>query len=98
MDPRTNDDGERMRVGPDEPTDSDDEQNSIVLTDATPDGSREFRKERAVTTVPGGDRPTRASVEVDPRDLGRVDDRETREAYVTEVERLRETHDSDDPV
>jgi hypothetical protein len=91
-------DDDRVRVWLVERTYSDDEQNLIILTYATPDGTREFRKERALTSFSGGDRPTRASVEADPDNLGRVDDPETRERYVAEVERLRESHGPDDPV
>jgi hypothetical protein len=90
--------GERVRVWLGERTYSDDEQNVIILTYATPDGEREFRKERALTSFSGGDRPTTAAVEVDPDNLGSVDDPETREQYAAEVERLRERHDPDDAV
>jgi hypothetical protein len=89
---------DRVRVWLVERTYSDDEQNVIILTYATPDGEHEFRKERALTTFSGGDRPTTASVTVDPGNLGSVDDPETREQYAAEVERLRERHDPDDPV
>lgn len=89
---------EHVRVWLVERTYSDDEQNVIILTYATPDGTREFRKERALPSFSGGDRPTTASVTVDPDDLARVDDPETREGYAAEVERVRERHGPDDVV
>ncbi|MFC6903657.1 hypothetical protein [Halalkalicoccus tibetensis] len=87
-----------VRVWLVERTYSDDEQNVIVLTYATPDGRRDFRKERALPSFSGPGRETRASLEVDPGNLGYVDDPETREIYASEVERVRERHDPDDPV
>lgn len=93
------DDYDAVRVWLVERTYSDDEQNVIILTYATPDGEREFRKERALTSFSGGDRPTTAAaVEVDPDNLGSVGDPETRERYAAEVERVRERHDPDDAV
>lgn len=88
---------ERTRVWLVERTYSDDEQNIIILTYATPDGKRDFRKERALTTFTGGSE-TSVSVEVDPGNLGYVDDEETRARYATEVERVRERYGPDDTV
>lgn len=75
-----------------ERTYSDDEQNLIILIYATPDGEQYFRKERALTSFTDV-RDTTAAVTVDPDDLGRVDDPDTREQYATEARRMRENHD-----
>lgn len=89
---------ETVRVWLVERTYSDDEQNLIILTYATPDGERYFRKERALTSFSGPDRETSAALDVDPDNLGAVEDGETRLQYVAEVERVSERHDPDDPV
>jgi len=86
---------ESVRVWLVERTYGDDEQNMIILTYAAPDGRREFRKERALTSFTGDHRETPVSMVVDPDDLGSVDD-DRRERYVTEVERMREKHDPTD--
>lgn len=77
---------------------SDDEQNLIILTYATPDGTREYRKERALTSFTGDDRPTRASIEADPTDLARVTDPERRAWFSAEAARMAREHDPDDVV
>ena len=56
-----------------ERTYSDDEQNLIILTYATGDGARYFRKERALTSFTDV-RETTAAVDADPDNLGTVDD------------------------
>ncbi|MDS0283613.1 hypothetical protein [Haloarcula onubensis] len=84
---------ETVRVWLVERTYGDDEQNMIILTYATPDGRRDFRKERALTSYTGDHRETPVSMTVDPDNLGSVDDTETRERYATEAERMREKHD-----
>ena len=81
-----------------ERTYSDDEQNLIILTYATPDGERDFRKERALTSFTGDRRGTTAALTVDEDNLGHVADDETRERYATEVDRMRERYDPDDQV
>jgi len=83
---------ETVRVWLVERTYGDDEQNLIILTYATPDGHREFRKERALTSYTGDHRETPVSIPVDPDNLGGVDDAETRDRYATEVDRMREKH------
>ncbi|WP_262180794.1 hypothetical protein [Haloarcula laminariae] len=88
--------GESVRVWLVERTYGDDEQNMIILTYATPDGRREFRKERALTSYTGDHRETPVSMPVDPDNLGTVDDAATRERYVTEAERMREKHAPDE--
>jgi hypothetical protein len=88
----------RVRVWLVERTYSDDEQNLIVLTYATPEGDREFRKERALTSFTGDQRETTAALDVSPDDLGAVTDEETRRRYADEVERLRGTHGPDDAI
>jgi len=87
---------ETVRVWLVERTYGDDELNLIILTYATPDGQRDFRKERALTSYTGDHRETPVSMAVDPDNLGSVDDAETRERYATEVERMREKHAPDD--
>jgi hypothetical protein len=89
---------ETVRVWLVERTYSDDEQNLIILTYATPDGRRDYRKERALTSFTGDHRETTAAVDVSPTNLGTVDDPETRERYAAEVERVRERYDPDDAV
>lgn len=79
-----------------ERTYGDDEQNLIILTYATPDGTRDFRKERALTSFTGDHRETAVSLTVDPDNLGSVDEAATRDRYAAEVERMREQHDPDD--
>jgi hypothetical protein len=81
-----------------ERTYSDDEQNMIILTYATPDGTRDYRKERALTSFTGDHRETTAAVRVPPENLGTVEDPDLRERYAAEVARIRERHDPDDAV
>jgi hypothetical protein len=87
---------EGVRVWLVERTYGDDEQNMIILTYATPDGRRDFRKERALPSFTGAGRETTVSLRVDPSNLGTVDDEATRERYVVEVERMVEKHDAGD--
>jgi hypothetical protein len=89
---------ESVRVWLVERTYSDDEQNLIILTYATPDGSKEFRKERALTSFTGEARATTAALDVSPTNLGDVSDPETRERYAAEVARMAERHDPGDAV
>ena len=79
-----------------ERTYSDDEQNLIILTYATPDGRQDFRKERALTSFSGDHRETKVSLAVDPDNLGSVDDADTREQYSTEAARMAEEYEPDD--
>jgi hypothetical protein len=89
---------ETVRVWLVERTYSDDEQNLIILTYATPDGTRDYRKERALTSFTGDHRETTAAVAVSPSNLGTVSDPETREQYATEARRMRDRHDPDDAI
>jgi hypothetical protein len=89
---------ETVRVWLVERTYSDDEQNLIILTYATPDGRRDYRKERALTSFTGDHRETTAAVDVPPSNLGTVEDPETREQYAAEVARVRERYDPDDAI
>jgi len=89
---------EKVQVWLVERTYSDDEQNLIILTYATPDGTRDYRKERALTSFTGDHRETTAAVEVPPSNLGTVSDPETRERYAAEARRMRERHDPDDAI
>ena len=68
----------------------------ILLTYATPDGHRDFRKERALTSYTGDHRGTPVSMAVDPDNLGHVDDAGTRERYASGVERMQESHEPTD--
>lgn len=73
-----------------ERTYSDDEQNLIILTYATRDGRRYFRKERALTSF-SDDRETPVRMDVDPDNLGAVTDPDVRERYADEVKRVTES-------
>jgi hypothetical protein len=91
----TEESAETVRVWLVERTYGDDEQNMIILTYATPDGRRDFRKERALPSFTGPGRATQVSLQVEAGNLGTVDDAETRERYANEVERMTEKHDPD---
>jgi hypothetical protein len=86
-----------VRVWLVERTYSDDEQNLIILTYATPDGERYFRKERALTSF-SDVRDTTAAVDADPDNLGSVDDEALRAQYAAEATRMAEQHDPDDVI
>lgn len=88
---------DRVRVWLVERTYSDDEQNLIILTYATPDGRQYYRKERALTSFTDT-RETTAGTDVEPGNLGTVGNSERVEQYAAEAERMAETHDPDDPV
>ena len=88
---------ETVRVWLVERTYSDDEQNIIILVYATPDGSRYYRKERALVSF-SDRRDTTAAVDVDPESLGRVEADETRERYAAETRRVRSQYGPDDVV
>ncbi|RJT04759.1 MULTISPECIES: hypothetical protein [Halococcus] len=89
------DDG--VRVWLVERTYSDDEQNLIILTYATPDGGQYYRKERALTSFTDV-RDTTAAVNADSENLGSVDDTDLQEQYAAEAQRMQETHDPDDVI
>lgn len=78
-----------------ERTYSDDELNLVVLTYATPDGRRYFRKERALTSFSNAPE-TPVSVLVEPGNLGEVTKADTVEWYATEATRMSEQNDPDD--
>ncbi|RLM50252.1 hypothetical protein [Halorubrum sp. Atlit-28R] len=80
-----------------ERTYSDDEQNMVILTYATPDGERYFRKERALTSF-SDVRDTTAAVDAAPSNVGTVDDPDDRERYAAEAARMARTHDPDDVI
>ena len=86
---------ETVRMWLVERTYSDDEQNMVILTYATVDGKRYFRKERALTSF-SDVRDTTAAVDADPANIGEVDDPTDRERYATEAERMARVHDPDD--
>jgi len=91
-------DDEGIRVWLVERTYSDDEQNLIILTYATPDGSRAYRKERALTSFTGEPRGTSAALKVSPDDLAAVVDAETHDRYAREAARMAAEHDPGDRV
>ncbi|SDF89327.1 hypothetical protein SAMN04488067_11073 [Halorubrum xinjiangense] len=80
-----------------ERTYSDDEQNMVILTYATPDGERYFRKERALTSFTDV-RDTTAAVDAPPANVGTVDDPDDRERYAAEATRMANAHDPDDVI
>ncbi|MDZ5810184.1 hypothetical protein U4E84_02290 [Halorubrum sp. AD140] len=80
-----------------ERTYSDDEQNMVILTYATADGERYFRKERALTSF-SDVRDTTAAVDAEPENVGRVTDRADRERYAAEAERMAAAHDPTDVI
>lgn len=84
---------ETRRVWLVERTYSDDEQNLIIITYATPDGRRDFRKERALTSFSGQPRATPVSLEVDASNLGTVEDPDTRERYDAEAARMADKYE-----
>ena len=86
-----------VRVWLVERTYSDDEQNLIILTYATPDGEQYYRKERALTSFTDV-RDTTAAVDAEPGNLGAVDDPDLQEQYATEAQRMQEAHDPDDVI
>jgi len=90
-------DAERVWMWLVERTYSDDEQNMVILTYATPDGERYFRKERALTSF-SDVRDTTAAVDADPENVGAVSDSDDRERYAAEAERMAQAHDPDDVI
>ncbi|MDQ2050098.1 hypothetical protein RBH26_06330 [Natronolimnohabitans sp. A-GB9] len=88
---------ETVRVWLVERTYSDDEQNLIILTYATTDGDRFFRKERALTSYTDV-RETTAAVDADPVNLGTVEDSDLQEQYAAEAQRMADVHDPDDVI
>ena len=83
-----------VRVWLVERTYSDDEQNLIILTYATPDGKQYYRKERALTSFTDV-RDTTAAVDAEPDNLGTVDEPDLQEQYAAEAQRMQEVHDPD---
>ncbi|MDB2242560.1 hypothetical protein PM076_15310 [Halorubrum ezzemoulense] len=86
-----------VRVWLVERTYSDDEQNLIILTYATPDGKQYYRKERALTSFTDV-RDTTAAVDAEPDNLGTVDEPDLQEQYAAEAQRMQEVHDPDDVI
>ncbi|MDS0296735.1 MULTISPECIES: hypothetical protein [Halobacteriales] len=86
-----------IRVWLVERTYSDDEQNLIILTYATPDGEQYYRKERALTSFTDV-RDTTAAVDAEPDNLGTVNDSDLQEQYAAEAQRMEEVHDPDDVI
>jgi hypothetical protein len=96
-DAETDADAERVRMWLVERTYSDDEQNMVILTYATPDGERYFRKERALTSFTDV-RDTTAAVDAPSSNVGTVDDPADRERYAAEATRMANAHDPDDVI
>lgn len=69
----------------------------VTLVYATTDGERQFRRQRSVNALRQSDGVTAATT-VDPDDLQRVEDAETRERYAGEAARMAESHDPDETV
>ncbi|UHQ95163.1 hypothetical protein [Haloterrigena alkaliphila] len=68
-----------------------DNRDLIILTYATPDGTRTFRKELAAQAV---DLDTvTAAKDVSPSDLATVDDPGVRDRYADEAARMSDKHD-----
>jgi hypothetical protein len=88
---------ETTRVWLVERTYSDDEQNIVILTYATPDGERYLRKERALTSF-SDVRDTTAAVEATAGELGRVADPGVEDQYATEARRMQRAHEPDDVI
>lgn len=80
-----------------ERTYSDDEQNIIILTYATLDGTRSHRKERALTSF-SETSETPVAVDADPSNLSTIIDSNTQEQYETEAHRMREKYDPEDTI
>jgi len=85
-----------VRVWLVERTYSDDEQNIIILTYATPDGEQYFRKERSLTSF-SDVRDTTAAVDAAPENLGPTDP-DDRGAYAAEARRMAAKHDPEDVI
>ncbi len=81
--------GETVPVWRVDQTLSDDEQNIIIVTYATADGRRAYRKELAVPNVGSELVDVAKREEVSPADLSAVDDPETRTWYKQAVEAMR---------
>lgn len=80
-----------------ERTYSDDEQNLIILTYATPDGTQYYRKERALTSYTD-QRTTTAALDVEPDNLGTVEDPDRQTRFANEARRMRDEHGPDDAI
>ena len=93
----SNSDTETIRMWLVERTYSDDEQNMVILTYATSDGERYFRKERALTSF-SDVRDTTAAVDASPSNVGTVDDPAERERYAAEATRMANAHEPDDVI
>lgn len=88
---------ETVRVWLVERTYSDDEQNIVITTYATPDGERYHRRERALTSFTSGETGTRVALDVPLADLGTTS-ADDRKRYAAEAARVAENHDPDDRV
>jgi hypothetical protein len=68
----------------------------VTLVYATPDGERAVTKQRSATMLSRTD--VTAAEHVDPDSLDPVEEADRRERYAAEVERMRSSHEPDEPV
>lgn len=90
-------DGDAVRVWLVERTYGDDELNLVILTYATLDGERYYRKERALTSFTGPARETTAAVDVEPSALGETPPEDVAD-YAAAARRTAERNDPDDAI
>jgi hypothetical protein len=88
-------DDDSVRVWLVERTFSDDEQNIVITTYATPDGGRYYRRELALTSFADTGEGTPVARDVSPADLGETES-DQREAYATAAQEVAADHDPDD--
>ncbi|WP_408956774.1 hypothetical protein [Natrinema sp. 74] len=69
----------------------------VTLVYATPDGSRFQQRQRSSTALRTGPEVT-AAIEIPEAELEQVPDDETRERYATEVDRVTDRYEPDDPI
>ena len=73
-----------------------DDKGLVRLVYATPDGTRQVRKERSAARL--GRNAVTAAIDAEESQLGPVDDPERRERYADEAARMADRHDPDDAV
>ncbi len=76
---------------------SDDEQNLIILTYSTPDGSLYVMKERALSSFAEADNVT-AAIDIEKERLSEVRNDELRERYSREASRMMDKYNPDETV
>ncbi|SDR26930.1 hypothetical protein [Natronobacterium texcoconense] len=73
-----------------------DDKGLVTLAYATEDGEYVYRRELAASAATGS--KVTAAKSIEENQLERVDDEETRERYVTEVERTSQRYDPNEPI